>query len=75
MSQSNLYIDVGNSAIKWRTSDSKVFSKDIENFSITAFDQSKAAWLSALIEKFSISFEKTFESPVRHLIAEFPTSI
>ena len=48
MSQSNLYIDIGNSAIKWRTSDSKVFSEDIENFSITALDQSKTAWLSAV---------------------------
>ena len=48
MSQSNLYIDIGNSAIKWRTSDSKVFSEDIENFSIKVFDQSKTAWLSAV---------------------------
>jgi type III pantothenate kinase len=48
MSQSNLYIDIGNSAIKWRTSDSKVFSEDIENFSITALNQSNVAWLSAV---------------------------
>ena len=48
MSQSNLYIDIGNSAVKWRTSDSKVFSEDIENFSITALNQSKTAWLSAV---------------------------
>ena len=48
MSQSNLYIDIGNSAIKWRTSDSKVFSEDIDNFSITALNQSKTAWLSAV---------------------------
>jgi hypothetical protein len=41
----------------------------------TALNQGVLDWLSALIEKFSISFEKTFESPVRHLIAEFPTSI
>ena len=48
MSQSNLYIDIGNSAIKWRTSDSKVFFEDIENFSITALNQSSTAWLSAV---------------------------
>ena len=48
MSQSNLYIDIGNSAIKWRTSDSKVFSEDIENFSITALNPSNVAWLSAV---------------------------
>ena len=62
MSQSNLYIDIGNSAIKWRTSDSKVFSEDIENFSITAFDQSKTAWLSAvahseIVQEISTHFE------------------
>ena len=48
MSQSNLYIDIGNSAIKWRMSDSKVFFEDIENFSITALNQSSTAWLSAV---------------------------
>ena len=48
MSQSNLYIDIGNSAIKWRTSDSKVFSENIENFSITALNPSNVAWLSAV---------------------------
>jgi type III pantothenate kinase len=48
MSQSNLYIDIGNSAIKWRTSDSKVFLEDIENFSITALNHSNTAWLSAV---------------------------
>ena len=48
MSQSNLYIDIGNSAIKWRTSESKIFSEDIDNFSITALNQSSTAWLSAV---------------------------
>ncbi|MDC3345243.1 type III pantothenate kinase [Candidatus Pseudothioglobus singularis] len=62
MSQSNLYIDIGNSAIKWRTSDSKVFSEDIENFSITALKQSNAAWLSAvahpdIVQEISTHFE------------------
>ena len=62
MSQSNLYIDVGNSAIKWRTSDSKVFSKDIENFSIKALNQSSTPWLSAvahpdIVQDMSVYFE------------------
>jgi len=48
MSQSNLFIDIGNSAIKWRMSDSKVFSEDIDNFSITVLNQSNTAWLSAV---------------------------
>jgi type III pantothenate kinase len=62
MSQSNLYIDIGNSAIKWRTSDSKVFSEDINNFSITALNQSSTAWLSAvahseIVKEISTRFE------------------
>ena len=62
MSQSNLYIDIGNSAIKWRTSDSKVFSEDIENFSVTALNQSNLVWLSAvahsnIVQKISSHFE------------------
>ena len=62
MSQSNLYIDIGNSAIKWRTSDSKVFSEDIENFSITALNPSNVAWLSAvahsdIVQEISTYFE------------------
>ena len=62
MSQSNLYIDIGNSAIKWRTSDSKVFSEDIENFSITALNPSNVAWLSAvahsdIVKEISTHFE------------------
>ena len=63
MSQSNLlFIDIGNSAIKWRTSDSKVFSEDIENFSITALNQSNAVWLSAvahsgIVQDMSVYFE------------------
>jgi len=62
MSQSNLYIDIGNSAIKWRRSDSKVFSEDIENFSITALNRSNIAWLSAvshseIVQEISTHFE------------------
>ena len=62
MSQSNLYIDIGNSAIKWRTSESKIFSEDIDNFSITALNQSSTAWLSAvahsgIVEEISTHFE------------------
>jgi type III pantothenate kinase len=62
MSQSNLYIDIGNSAIKWRMSDSKVFSEDIANFSITALNQLNTAWLSAvahpdIVQEISTHFE------------------
>jgi type III pantothenate kinase len=62
MSQSNLFIDIGNSAIKWRTSDSKVFSEGIENFSIKALNQTNIAWLSAvahsdIVQEISTHFE------------------
>ena len=62
MSQSNLYIDIGNSAIKWRTSNSKVFSEDIENFSVTVLNQSNVVWLSAvahsgIVQEISTHFE------------------
>ncbi|MDA8755332.1 type III pantothenate kinase [Candidatus Pseudothioglobus singularis] len=62
MSQSSLYIDIGNSAIKWRTRDSKVFSEDIENFSITALNKSNTVWLSAvahsdIVQEISAHFE------------------
>ena len=65
MSQSNLYIDIGNSAIKWRTSDSKVFSEDIENFSVTALNQSNVVWLSAvahsdIVQDLSVYFETIY---------------
>jgi type III pantothenate kinase len=65
MSQSNLFIDIGNSAIKWRTRDSKVFSEDIDNFSITALNQSSTAWLSAvahsdIVQDLSVYFETIY---------------
>ena len=65
MSQSNLFIDIGNSAIKWRTSDSKVFSEDIENFSIKALNQSNTIWLSAvahsdIVQEISTHFETIY---------------
>ena len=64
MSQSNLFIDIGNSAIKWRTSESKVFSEGIENFSIKALNQTNIAWLSAvahsnIVQDISTHFETT----------------
>jgi len=65
MSQSNLFIDIGNSAIKWRTSESKVFSEGIENFSIKALNQTNIAWLSAvahsdIVQDISTHFETIY---------------
>ena len=48
MSQSNLFIDIGNSAIKWRTPDSKVCSEKISNFASSTLPQADSAWVSAV---------------------------
>ena len=45
---------------------------DLTSEAMSATDYSQ---LVSVTEKFSISSEKTFESLVRHLIAEFPISI
>ena len=48
MSQSNIYIDIGNSAIKWRTLESDVYSKNVNEFSLTTLSQADTAWVSAV---------------------------
>ena len=48
MSQSNIFIDIGNSAIKWRTPDSKVCSEKISNFVSNTLPQADSAWVSAV---------------------------
>jgi type III pantothenate kinase len=48
MSHSNLYVDIGHSAVKWRTHDSEVFSKSIDNFSEKSLPNSQSIWLSAV---------------------------
>ena len=48
MSQSNLFIDIGNSAIKWRTPDSKVCSEKVSNFASSTLPQADSAWVSAV---------------------------
>jgi type III pantothenate kinase len=48
MSQSNIYIDIGNSAVKWRTIESDVYCKDIEEFLLSTLPQADTAWVSAV---------------------------
>ena len=48
MSQSNLFIDIGNSAVKWRTLDSKVFSQSVDKFSEKSLPDTQSIWLSAV---------------------------
>ena len=48
MSQSNLYVDIGHSAVKWRTHDSEVFSQSVNNFSPKSLPNNQSVWLSAV---------------------------
>jgi len=48
MSQSNLFIDIGHSAVKWRTLDSEVFSQSVNNFSPKSLPNNQSIWLSAV---------------------------
>jgi len=48
MSQSNIYIDIGNSAVKWRILDSDVYSKYVDEFLTSTLPQADSAWVSAV---------------------------
>ena len=48
MSQSNLFVDIGHSAVKWRTHDSEVFSESIDKFSEKSLPDNQSVWLSAV---------------------------
>ena len=48
MSQSNLFVDIGHSAVKWRTLDSKVLSISIDKFSAKSLPDNQSVWLSAV---------------------------
>jgi type III pantothenate kinase len=46
--QSDLFVDIGHSAVKWRTFNSEVSKKCIENFSANNLPNSECIWLSAV---------------------------
>ena len=48
MSQSNIYIDIGNSAVKWRSRGSDVHSKRVDKFLLSRLPQAQTAWVSAV---------------------------
>ena len=48
MSQSNLFVDIGHSAVKWRTLESEVFSKSVDKFSEKSLPDNQSVWLSAV---------------------------
>ena len=48
MSQSSLFIDIGNSSIKWRTCDSEVFTQGVDLFSLKLLPKADLVWVSAV---------------------------
>ena len=61
MSQSSLFIDIGNSAVKWRTCNSEVFTKEIDQFSSKLLPKADSVWVSAvahlnIVEEIKVKF-------------------
>ena len=48
MSQSSLFVDLGNSAAKWRSHDSEVFTEGVDLFSSKLLPEAESVWLSAV---------------------------
>ncbi|WP_416687885.1 type III pantothenate kinase [Candidatus Pseudothioglobus sp. Uisw_041] len=48
MSQSSLFIDIGNSAVKWRTCDPEVFTEGVDLFSLELLPKADSVWVSAV---------------------------
>jgi len=48
MSQSRLFVDIGNSAVKWRSHGSEVFTQDVDQFSSKLLPKADSVWVSAV---------------------------
>jgi len=48
MSQSRLFVDIGNSAVKWRSHGSKVFTHGIDQFTSKLLPKADLVWISAV---------------------------
>ena len=48
MSQSKIFIDIGNSAVKWRTKESDVYFESVDKFLSNTLPQADSAWVSAV---------------------------
>ena len=63
MSQSKIFIDIGNSAVKWRTKESNVYFESVDKFLSNTLPQADSAWVSAvanlhIVEDFESHFDK-----------------
>jgi len=62
---SNLFVDIGHSAIKWRMTNSAVVSRSIEDFSLASLPQCSTVWLSDVAHKDCVeAFKQKFSSLV-----------
>ncbi len=48
MSQSSLFVDIGNSAVKWRSHDPEVYTKGADLFSSKLLPEGDSVWVSAV---------------------------
>jgi len=48
MSQSRLFIDIGNSAVKWHSNGSEVFTQGVDQFSAKLLPKAESVWVSAV---------------------------
>jgi type III pantothenate kinase len=65
MSQSSLFIDIGNSAVKWRTCDSEVFTEGADLFSSKLLPKADSVWVSAVAHPNIVQAIKTQFSNVK----------
>ena len=65
MSQSSLFIDIGNSAVKWRTCDSEVFTRGVDLFSLKLLPKADLVWVSAVAHPNIVQAIKTQFSNVK----------
>ena len=65
MSQSSLFIDIGNSAVKWRTCDSEVFTEGADLFSLELLPKADSVWVSAVAHLNIVQAIKTQFSNVK----------
>ena len=70
MSQSNIYIDIGNSAVKWRTLESDVYSKNVDEFLTSTLPQADTAWVSAVANLNIVEDLKTHFDRVHHVFSQ-----
>jgi len=48
MSQSDLFVDIGNSAVKWCSHDSEIFIQGVDLFSSKLLPKAESVWVSAV---------------------------